>query len=138
VNPDRPFRARAMFPHESNPAEGAFTIERRGELTVITATEQLEHISFGLEEAMSELILKPLRKDDQPQVVFDLSRVKYFGSVFLALLIRCWKLVVAQGGTLVLSGVDDRSRELLRITSLDIVWPIYQSKREAIEALELD
>lgn len=123
---------------ESNAAEGAFTIERRGELTVITGTEQLEQIAFGLEEAVSELILKPLRRDEQPQVVFDLSRVKYFGSNFLALLIRCWKLVLARGGTMVLSGLDDRSRELLRVTSLDIVWPIYQTKREAIEALQLD
>ena len=123
---------------ESNAAEGAFTIERRGELTVITGTEQLEQIEFGLEEAVSELILKPLRRETQPQVVFDLSRVTFFGSNFLALLIRCWKLVLARGGTMVLAGLDDRSRELLRITSLDIVWPIYQTKREAIEALQLD
>lgn len=123
---------------ESNAAEGAFTIERRGELTVITGTEQLEQIEFGLGEAVSELILKPLRREDQPQVIFDLSRVRFFGSNFLALLIRCWKLVLARGGTMVLSGLDDRSRELLRITSLDIVWPIYQTKREAIEALQLD
>ena len=127
-----------MVVNESNPFDGAFTIERRGDLTVITGTEQLEHIEFGLEEAVSELILNPLQREDQPQVVFDLSRVKYFGSVFLALLIRCWKLVVARGGTMVLSGVDERSRELLRVTSLDMVWPIYQSKREAIEALQLD
>lgn len=123
---------------DSNAAEGAFTIERRGELTVITGTEQLEQIEFGLEEAVSELILKPLRREEQPQVVFDLSRVSFFGSNFLALLIRCWKLVLARGGTMVLAGLDDRSRELLRITSLDIVWPIYQTKREAIEALQLD
>ena len=127
-----------MAVHESNPADGAFTIERRGELTVISGTEQLEHIEFGLEEAVSELILKPLQRVDQPQVVFDLSRVSFFGSVFLALLIRCWKLVTARGGSMVLSGVDERSRELLRVTSLDMVWPIYQSKREAIEALQLD
>jgi anti-sigma B factor antagonist len=127
-----------MIVHESNSADGAFTIERRGELTVITGTEQLEHIEFGLEEAVSELILKPLQRVDQPQVVFDLSRVSFFGSVFLALLIRCWKLVTARGGSMVLSGLDDRSRELLRVTSLDMVWPIYQSKREAIEALQLD
>ena len=127
-----------MVVPESNPAEGAFTIERRGEVTVITATEQLEHIEFGLEEAVSDLILKPLQRQEQPQVVFDLSRVKFFGSMFLAVLIRCWKLVVRRGGSMVLSGVDERSRELLRITSLDMVWPIYQSKREAIEALQLD
>jgi anti-anti-sigma factor len=127
-----------MVAQDSNSADGAFTIERRGDLTVISATEELEHIEFGLEEAVSELILKPLRRQEHPQIVFDLSRVKFFGSVFLALLIRCWKLAVSRGGTMVLSGVDERSRELLRITSLDIVWPIYQSKREAIEALQLD
>ena len=123
---------------QSNPAGGAFTIERRGDLTVINGTEQLEHIAFGLEEAVAELILKPLQAQEQPQVVIDLSRVKFFGSVFLALLIRCWKLVESRGGSMVLSGLDDRSRELLRVTSLDIVWPIYQTKREAIEALQLD
>jgi anti-sigma B factor antagonist len=127
-----------MDPNESNPVDEAFTIERRGDLTVITANGELEHVEFGLEEAVSELILKPLRKQDQPQIVFDLSHISYFGSVFLALLIRCWKLAVSRGGSMVLSGVDDRSRELLRITSLDMVWPIYQSKREAIEALQLD
>jgi len=127
-----------MVSQDSNSADGVFTIERRGDLTVISATEELEHIEFGLEEAVSELILKPLKRQEQPQIVFDLSRVKFFGSVFLALLIRCWKLAVSRGGTMVLSGVDERSRELLRITSLDIVWPIYQSKREAIEALQLD
>jgi anti-anti-sigma factor len=127
-----------MVAPQSNPADGAFTIERRGDLTVITGTEELERIEFGLEETVSELILKPLQREQQPQVVFDLSRVGFFGSVFLALLIRCWKLVLARGGTMVLSGVDDRCRELLRVTSLDMVWPIYQSKREAIEALQLD
>jgi anti-anti-sigma factor len=70
-------------------------------------------------------------------VVFDLTQVDNFGSIFLALLIRCWKLVTSQGGTMALAGVNDRTRELLRVTSLDMVWPIYQSRREAIEALEV-
>jgi anti-anti-sigma factor len=137
-DPDLTHRAHAMAVQESNSADGAFTIERRGDLTVISATEELEHLEFGLEEAVSELILKSLKRQQQPQIVFDLSRVKFFGSVFLAVLIRCWKLVVSRGGTMVLAGLDERSRELLRITSLDIVWPIYQSKKEAIEALQLD
>ncbi len=127
-----------MVVHQPGPADEAFTIERRGDLTVITGTEELENVEYGLEEAVSKLILKPLESELEPQVVFDLSRVKFFGSNFLALLIRCWKLVLARGGTMALSGVDARSRELLRVTSLDIVWPIYDSKREAIEALLLD
>jgi anti-anti-sigma factor len=125
---------------DTNPssADDVFTLERRGDLTIITASEALERMDFDLEEAVADLILTPLRRQENPLIVYDLSRAQYFGSMFLALLIRSWKLVKSQGGTMALSGVTDRARELLRITSLDTLWPIYDSKREAIEALLLD
>jgi anti-anti-sigma factor len=119
-------------------ADDAFTLERHGDLTVISATRTLERIDFDLEEQVAEMILKPLRQQDNPLIVFDLSQVDNFGSMFLALLIRCWKLTLSQGGTMALSGVTERTRELLRMTSLDIVWPIYETKREAMEALLLE
>jgi len=116
----------------------AFTFERHGDLTVITATEAIERIDFGLEEQVSDMILKPLRRQENPLIVFDLSRVDNFGSMFLALLIRCWRLALSQGGSMALSGVTERTRELLRVTALDTVWPIYDTKREAMDALLLD
>jgi anti-anti-sigma factor len=116
----------------------AFTIERHGELTLVSATPALESLEFGLEEQVAELIMKPLRNQEGPLVVFDLSKIDYFGSIFLALLLRCWKLSLSQGGMMVLSGVSDRARELLRITSLDMVWPIYSTRQEAMEALLAD
>jgi anti-anti-sigma factor len=82
--------------------------------------------------------LRPLRRQDNPSIVFDLTRAESFGSMFLALMIRCWKLALSQGGTMALCGVSARTRELLRVTALDMVWPIYESKREAMEALQLD
>ena len=118
--------------------EESFLIERHGELTVVTATRALERIDFGLEESVSEMILKSIKRQENPLVIFDLSQVDNFGSMFLALLIRCWKLALSRGGTMVLSGVSDQIRELLRVTSLDMVWPMYASKREAMEALLLD
>jgi anti-sigma B factor antagonist len=127
-----------MTRKESNPADEAFTIERRGDLTIITAACELERIEFGREEMVSELLLDPLRQQENPLIVFDLSRVEYFGSMYLAVLIRCWKLALSRGGTMALSGASERTRELLRITALDTVWPIYQTQREAIEALQLD
>jgi anti-anti-sigma factor len=127
-----------MVLNQTNSADEAFTIERHGDLTVITATQALERIEFGLEEMASALILEPLRRQENPSIIFDLSQVENFGSMFLALLIRCWKLAVSRGGTMALAGVHERTRELLRVTSLDMVWPIYQSRREAIDALQLD
>ena len=126
-----------MITRKSN-SDDAFTIERHGDITVITATPALERLAFGLEEQAAELILRPLERQENPLILFDLSQVDYFGSMFLALLIRCWKLALSQGGSMALSGVSPRTRELLRVTSLDIVWPIYDSKPEAMEAFELD
>ncbi len=39
----------------------AFTFERHGDLTVITATEAIERIDFSLAEEVAELILNPLK-----------------------------------------------------------------------------
>lgn len=127
-----------MAIEDSTSSGDAFTFERHGDLTVITATEAIERIDFGLEEQVADMILKPLRRQENPLIVFDLSRVDNFGSMFLALLIRCWRLALSQGGSMALSGVTERTRELLRVTALDTVWPIYDTKREAMDALLLD
>lgn len=118
--------------------QDVFTIERRGGLTVISATPALESVAVGLEEQAADLIFEPLRRDREPLLVFDLTQVDYFGSVFLGVLLRCWKLVQAKGGTMALAGVSGRAKELLHLTSLDFVWPIYASRREAVEALLSD
>jgi anti-anti-sigma factor len=126
-----------MTTKRSNP-EDAFTIERHGDVTIITANPALERLAYGLEEQAAELILKPIQRLENPLILFDLSQVDYFGSMFLALLIRCWKMALSHGGSMALSGVTARTRELLRVTALDIVWPIYDNRHEAVEALELD
>ena len=119
-------------------SQDAFTIERRGELTIVTANPALELVGEGLEDMAARLILEPLQGEDEPVVLFDLSQVKYFGSVFLAVMIRCWKLVLAKSGTMALAGVSSHARELLHITSLDTAWPMYGDRREAVEALMAD
>jgi anti-sigma B factor antagonist len=116
----------------------AFTIERHGELVLITPTPLLETLDEGLEEQAAELLMRPIRDQEGVLVIFDLSPVDYFGSMFLAVLIRCWKAALARGGTMALAGVSERAKELLRLTSLDIVWPIYATRREAMDALLAD
>ncbi len=69
-------------------------------------------------------------------VVVDLSQVNYFGSVFLALLLRCHTAVKSRGGELVLSGASKMARELLKITALDTLWAIYDTKEEALDAVD--
>lgn len=125
-----------MSPAQSR--QDAFTIERHGDVTVIVVSAAVELMDSTLIDEAAELILAPLRSQECPLVVVDLTEVPYFGSIFLGLLLRCWKLASVKGGLMALVGVSDRARELLRVTSLDMVWPIYAGRREAVEALEAD
>lgn len=119
-------------------SENALTIERHGTITVVEASPALQTLEPSQAESAASLMLEPFRTEVAPQVVVDLSRVDSFGSAFLAILIRLWKLVSNRGGTLVVSGVSPTVRELLRITSLDMVWPIYETRSEAMNALDSD
>jgi anti-sigma B factor antagonist len=116
----------------------AFTIERHGDLTVIAATPALERLDPTLEESVAEVILDSVRANGGANVIFDLSGVDYFGSMFVAVLLRCWRHAVSKGGSMALAGVSDHAKELLRITSLDMIWPLYKTRREAMEALLAD
>ena len=69
--------------------------------------------------------------------MFDLSKVGFFGSIFLALLLRIHKRVKERGGELVLCGPTQTARELLSVTALDTLWAIYDNRAEALSALEI-
>ncbi len=119
----------------SSSSADAITIERHGEVTVIVASPVLENLEPSLIDGATSLVLDALRSQDCPLVIVDLSAINYFGSSFLSMLIRCWKLAKQRGGMLVLSGVSDQAKFLIHITSLDLVWPLYETRREAMDAL---
>jgi anti-sigma B factor antagonist len=123
---------------DTSQSPDAFTIERHGEVTLVSANPALERLDASMEEQVADVLMDPLRGQDGPLVVFDLTRVDYFGSMFLTVLLRCWKLTTARGGMMVLAGVSNHAKELLRLTSLDMIWPIYPTRREALEALLAD
>ena len=137
-------------------------IERHGDLVLVVATPALEKMDTLVEQHESELaaaspgqprtvdvaaaaekevveiISNCVRDQESPLVLFDLSEVDHFNSMFIALLLKCWKLSTTRGGSMALAGVSPNARELLRITSLDMIFPMYPSRREAMEALLSD
>jgi anti-anti-sigma factor len=115
-----------------------FTFETHGDITVIVPSPALENMDPTIVTEAAELLAHPLRELADPLVVVDLLQVPFFGSAFLSLLLKCWNVTTAKGGQMVLCNVSERARELLHMTSLDMVWPIYLDRREAFEALLSD
>ncbi|HID21860.1 MAG TPA: anti-sigma factor antagonist [Planctomycetaceae bacterium] len=116
---------------------GSFQLEWHGDTVVVKAAADVESMSWDLIEQAAQVVLKPIDERETPMVVFDLSEVQYFGSVFLALLLRCHKHVKSRGGELVLCGPSAMAAELLRITALDTLWAIYDTCEDALRALEM-
>jgi anti-anti-sigma factor len=117
-----------------DPAE-SFELKNQGGCIVVIPAANVEGMRWDLIEPAAAIILEPMKAQLVPMVIFDLSSIAYFGSVFLALLLRCHKLVKSRGGELVLCGPSKTARELLRVTSLDTLWAIYDSREEALTAL---
>jgi len=113
----------------------SFELKWYGNTVLITPASDIEDLKWDLVEQAAEIVMSPMREQEVPMVIFDLSEVSYFGSVFLALLLRCHKLVKSRGGELVICGASDLAVELLRITALDTLWAIYDSRKEALEAV---
>lgn len=113
-----------------------FRLEWHGNAVIITPASNVESMNWELIEQAADIVMAPLKKHDSPMVVFDLSEVNYFGSVFLALLLRCHTAVKSRGGELVLCGASKMARELLKITALDTLWAIYETKDEALDAVD--
>jgi anti-anti-sigma factor len=112
-----------------------FQVKRRGDIALIIPSPDVESLPEALIEQAAKMVLDPLKVDPPAGLIVDLSGVNFVGSTFISFLLRCHVLVKKQGSELVLAGVSDRIRELLRLTALDTLWALYDSRDEAIEAL---
>ena len=115
----------------------SFEIHRHGDIVVLVPSPDVENMTDNTIEQAASLVLSPLKEDPPAGLIIDLGRVNYFGSMFITFLMRCHLLMHKHGhpGELVLAGVSDRVRELLRMTNLDTLWALYDSRAEALEAL---
>ena len=115
--------------------ENDFRLEWHGDAVIVVPAGNVESLQWDLIEQAADVVMAPLKEQEVPLVVIDLSDVGYFGSVFLALLLRCYKHVKSRGGEFVLCGASKTATELLRVTALDTLWALYKSREEALEAI---
>jgi anti-anti-sigma factor len=119
----------------------SFQIQRHDDIFVVTPSPEVESMSDVMIENAAQIILAPIRAAERAPsgIIFDLTNINYFGSMFITFLLRCHLQLKKVGdGEVVLAGVSDRVRELLRMTQLDTLWALYDSKAEALEALGTD
>ena len=83
----------------------------------------------------SDRLLNLAKTIDPPQLVFDLSRTRFFASGFLGVIFRVWNRMSVRGGSVAMCCASGVCSEVLKVTNVEKLWGIYETQPEALEAL---
>ena len=108
-----------------------FEIEQRGDLVVVTPLADLRELDYLQIEAGAQEIIRLLDSADVKDVILDFHKTDYYGSTALAFFVNLWKKVCSRQGRMAFCGVSEHERQILELTKLDTLWPIYDSCAEA-------
>jgi anti-anti-sigma factor len=100
-------------------------------ITLIPQVGALESANFAQRRGA---LLDAIRNTTASAVIIDFAHTGYFGSLLLDTLGALWKHVRERSGTMALCNLSEVSKEILTTSKLDSIWPIYSSRRAAIEA----
>jgi len=95
-------------------------------------TPQSSHTDVSLTPEMDAL-KKEIDRSGTLRVIVDLSELPYFGSMLIDLLVVLWRLIGRNDGRLILYKPSPVGREVLSAARLDQLWPVADSRRDAIE-----
>jgi len=107
------------------------------------AAEKLEGIQVIRVQAdrMTHDMLDAFRSDllgiidrGETLILLDMARVVYMDSFGVGVIMEVHRRVRALGGTLKLSGLQDRVGKMVSITNLDLVLEIFETDSQALES----
>lgn len=108
-----------------------YDIETRQGFSVITFQACLAECKWGDIERVGTEIKQLLASGAKPFCLLDLSRLEFMGSSIVALLVRVWKAIQEQQGSMVVVNPNSMTKEVLEIAGLSKVWTICNSRPEA-------
>jgi anti-anti-sigma factor len=112
-----------------------FEVECRGSVVVVTPMTSLGEFTFEQLAAEATNLLESLDEQMAKNIVVDFGKTDYVGSSALGFLLKLWKSVRQREGRMALCNVSAHEHEILRLTKLDTLWPVYPSRDAALETL---
>src|SRR5580704_4982895 len=80
-------------------------------------------------------LIEQIHSPDVRSIVFDFANAEYFGSLVLDTLCMAWKHARECGAGMALCNVSPFGSEILRKAKLNMLWPVFPSREEAVQAL---
>ena len=109
-------------------------VVRNGDITIVICGSALRNANQL--EGVSRQLLEIAEAAVPPWMIVDLAATEYFGASFIEVLLRVWKRIRARDGAkLAVGGLQQYCREVLEITQVDRMIPLFTTREEAVAAL---
>lgn len=125
--------------------KAVFEYERAGNVLVVVPTGSLiEFRDNDIRDAYNDTY-RFISEPETKHLLIDFSKLDYFGSTFIGMLIRLAKKARHAGGEAVLSNLSDNMKGMMKTlmllenTKTDFFWVPYESREAALKSLaEID
>ena len=114
-------------------ASDSFEIFHEDGTAVIASKGNLSGLDHPDFEAGFRLLEETLRGLPASNIVIDCGNSDFFGCSTIGLFARLKRLTSRHGGIFALCGLSPAQLEMLQVAKLDSLWPIFPSRREALE-----
>ena len=113
-----------------------FLVEAKGDTLIVTPTG--EAFEFGHIKVVNELntILDLLDETVPQNLVIDLGRERYFGSVIIGAINSMVNRSLDQGGRVATCNASTEMQRVLTIMNLSERWPNFPNRKKALKAVQ--
>lgn len=109
-----------------------FEIARDGDIVIVTPAVNLGGILMEAIAGQVRSLVATMDDETARHVVVDLRHTTYFGSDFIAVLLKLWRRVRGRDGRFSLCHMSPTESEVLRVCELDKLWTICPTLEEAL------
>ncbi len=97
----------------------------------ITLVELAGRITMGEDSRRLEEVVLELLREDRKKIIFDMTAVDYVDSTGMGSIAYCFAKVMRAEGGFRVAGLNNRVKDLFRITRMEAVLPCYPTLAEA-------
>ncbi len=112
--------------------------DRFGPTLVVRLGAAYNSLAESALEQVEKFLLGAAETPDVKHLVVDLSCTQYFGSGFIESLFRAHNRMKRKGGRFALCGLQSYPMEIVRVSKLDALWPIFATADDAVKAFAAD
>ncbi len=109
-----------------------FRVEPSDDALIIAAVANIHGLVEDEVRDECESLVEQLKKNNSKHAIIDLEALDYFGSILLELMVVVWKNVKKSGGKFAVCNVSKVGLEILKTAKFDTIWPILETREEAI------